>query len=522
MPQSSWLWRSRRTRTIAALACVLASWTCDHEAAGPGRHASLAVAALLPATDLAAFNLTIDNVRLIVVRPPADTVLDQTFNFPANQSSLPIAADVPLEQPSETFHVTIQLLSGSTLLFEGTQDVTLESDVSLPAAQIPVVYGGPGQNVASLSIDPVDSLLTQGATLRFRLTARDAQNVIVPTFYASWTTSDTTIAKVDATGLLTAPFTRGTVDVLARTPSNVSASTPITFVPVADAINIVSGCGQSGAPGAQLSQPIVARVVAGDGFGVKGIPVQFTAPAGGSVATPTVVTDANGLAQTLATLPLARAGRVHDRRRGAHVGAMQPDGARRHAAGVHDPAADDRHGGEFVQRRGHRPRRDRDSCGVVHGQREPQRGREPRRQHVQHHHRGGGSRRGDVLGGEFRQDGRRLHAGGVEQRAHARDEHALQRDPRSTGAARVHGATVGRGAAGRDRAGRRRRGAGRVRQPRPDRDEQCHGGTREQPGRRHIGRRQDGKCRRRRRDVHGSHARQAGRRVHPDGGVAQD
>jgi hypothetical protein len=53
-----------------------------------------------------------------------------------------------------------------------------------------------------------------------------------------------------------------------------------------------------------LPQPIVVRVIAGDQLGVKGVAVQFSAPVGGSVGTPQVVTDDNGLAQTLATLPL--------------------------------------------------------------------------------------------------------------------------------------------------------------------------------------------------------------------------
>jgi hypothetical protein len=77
----------------------------------------------------------------------------------------------------------------------------------------------------------------------------------------------------------------------------------LTFVPVATAINIVSGCNQSGAPGVQLPQPIVVQVIAGDQLGVKGVQVQFAAPAGGSVATSTAITDDNGLAQTLVTLP---------------------------------------------------------------------------------------------------------------------------------------------------------------------------------------------------------------------------
>jgi hypothetical protein len=303
MHQARQLWQSRRTRTLAAVACVLAAWTCDQEAAGPGRRVALAVEALLPSTNLAAFNLAIDNVRLIVVHAPADTVFDQVYAFAADQTTLPISADVPLDQSPETFQVTIQMLSGTTVLFSGTQDVTLTTDQAPPPTQIPVVYSGPGQNVSSLTIDPPDSVLTQGGTLQFRLTARDGQGAIVPAFYASWSTSGSVAAAIDATGLLTAPFARGTISVQAQTPTAVSASTSITFIPAPIAITVVSGCGQSGAPGSPLPQPIVARVVAGDGLGVKGIQVQFTAPSGGSVATPTVITDANGLAQTLATLP---------------------------------------------------------------------------------------------------------------------------------------------------------------------------------------------------------------------------
>src|SRR5512143_3493773 len=298
--------RPSRVRPIAltasvALAVSLA--TCARESAGPPRHAAFSVAPVLPSgTSLAAFNLSVDNVRLIVVRPPADTVFDQTVAFPANQSSLPISADIPLEQSPETFQVTIQLLSGTTLLFAGTQSVSVTADQVTPPAQIPVTYSGPGQNVASLTIDPPDSVLTQGGTLQFRLTAKDAQGVIVPTFYASWTTSDTNAAKVDATGVLTAPFARATVSVLAHTPNNVSASTPITFAPAATAISIVSGCNQGAPPGGQLPQPVVVRVIAGDQVGVKGVAVQFTAPPGGAVVPTQAVTDANGLAQTVVTL----------------------------------------------------------------------------------------------------------------------------------------------------------------------------------------------------------------------------
>jgi len=302
--------RPRLLAVLASLAFVLALTTCENEAAGPARHrAALAIRAELPpAADLAGFGLTIDNIRLIVVRPPSDTALDSTFAFGANADSLQVTADIQLEQSPETFQVTIQMLSGSTLLFSGTQNVALSSGQRSTPAQIPVSYAGPGQNVATLTIDPLDSVLTQGGTLQFRLTARDAQNAIVPTFYASWTTSDTNVAKVDATGVLTAPLSRATVNIIARTPNTttqpngVTAATPITFIPVPNALAITSGCGQGGSLGAQLPLPIVAKVTANDGLGVRGVTVTFTPPAGASVASSQVVTDAAGLAQTLVTL----------------------------------------------------------------------------------------------------------------------------------------------------------------------------------------------------------------------------
>ncbi|HEY7684607.1 MAG TPA: hypothetical protein VH833_00745 [Gemmatimonadales bacterium] len=292
-----------RARALTALLVAGTLTTCARDAAGPGRRVALAVEAVLPSSlELDAFNLTIDNIRLIVVRPPSDTVFNSTFPFLPNLDSLQLSAEVTLEQSPETFQVTIQMLSGSTLLFTGTQDVTVSSVSNNPPAQVPVTYSGPGQNVATLTIGPQDSVLTQGASLQFRVSAFDAQSNPVTTFYLSWSTSDPVAVPIDATGRIVAPLTRSTVNISARTPNNVNATTPITFAPAATALSIVSGCGQSGPVLTQLPQPIVAKVIAGDGLGVEGVVVTFIAPAGASVATAQVVTDAAGLAQTLVTL----------------------------------------------------------------------------------------------------------------------------------------------------------------------------------------------------------------------------
>ncbi|HEX9504765.1 MAG TPA: hypothetical protein VGA62_02045, partial [Acidimicrobiia bacterium] len=291
--------------TLVAAAAVTALATCGREPAAPRGPATLAVAAVLPAgLDLAAFNLSIDSIRLIARNSQAVTVFDKTYGFPANQSSVSVQADVPLAQSPETFDVTIELRAGNVVLFSGTQTISLASGSNTPPPPIPVNYTGPGQNVATLSLGPLDSLLTEGGSLRFRVSAKDGGGANVPSFYVSWTTSDTIAVPIDATGTLKAPLLRRKIAVQATTPNSVTASTTLQFVPGLSAVSFDSGCAQSALPGTQLPQPIVARVLGTDGLGVPGVQVAFSAvTAGGLVATPTATTDTGGRARTLVTLP---------------------------------------------------------------------------------------------------------------------------------------------------------------------------------------------------------------------------
>ncbi|HKE90589.1 MAG TPA: hypothetical protein VKB45_09645, partial [Gemmatimonadales bacterium] len=166
----------RALGSLAVLACAGLVATCTTEASGPGRRGAFAVEPIFPpALHLNAFNLTVDNVRLIVVRPPSDTVYDQVAAFPANQSTLQLAADIPLNTSPESFDVTIEMYSGSTLLFSGTQSMSISEGTSSTPGQIPVAYSGPGQNIATLSLAPLDSTLTWDGTLAFRATALDGQ-----------------------------------------------------------------------------------------------------------------------------------------------------------------------------------------------------------------------------------------------------------------------------------------------------------------------------------------------------------
>lgn len=296
-----------RLRLLGACAAVLAITalaTCGREPVAPHFRAGLAVEPVLPpGFDLQAFGLVIDGVRIIAINSAHDTVFNKLFPFPTNQSSVSVQADIPMAQSPETFDITIEELAGTVVLFTGTQTVSVTSGSSNTPAQVPVAYSGPGQNVASLTLGPLDSSLTQGGSLQFRVSAKDGQNANVPNFYVSWSTSDTVAAPIDATGTIKAPLLRRTVTVKATTPNAVSATTTLQFIPALTSLVFDSGCAQSGLPGAQLAQPIVAKVVGSDGLGVQGVTVNFSAPATGLVASASTTTDTGGRARTLVTLP---------------------------------------------------------------------------------------------------------------------------------------------------------------------------------------------------------------------------
>src|SRR5690606_38942257 len=292
---------TRALRASLTAGAALLVITCTDNPVGPGRPGlgSLRVA---PTFDAFARNapLTLDNVRVIVVRPPSDTLANVARSFSVSSSQLTLNIPLQLQAASEDLEVTLELYAGTTLLFSGTRIVRVSQGLTPPPDSVPVAYQGPGASIAAITIGPRDTTVVFGGGLRLGAPAVDSQAAPVASFYVGWTASAGTI---DAAGQFTAPAARDTVTVTATTPSGITDQTTVIVAAAPATLVKVSGDNQSGIIGSRLPQPLVVRVDGSDGLPVAGVPVTFAATTGGgSVDSATVVSDGAGLATMGATL----------------------------------------------------------------------------------------------------------------------------------------------------------------------------------------------------------------------------
>jgi len=297
-------WASR-VLPAAGLALTLA--TCRDGTAPRTTFAPLAVAPIFPSdATLASFGLAIDGVRFIVVRPatPPDTLADTTVALPPDAESIDLDLRVPLISSAETLYVSIVAMSGAIPLFTGTAPVEVLSGVtpSTPT-DIPVLtYVGPGAGVDSIAVSPAVPFLYFNDSLRFQVAAFQA-GVPVSQFYISWTTSDTSVARVNSNGVLRAPAARISVRVIARTPGGTAAdSTTATFVPFPTQLVVIAGGGQTAAVGQPLATQLEVEVRAADNLPVPSVDVRFRSLSGGTPADTIVTSDAQGRARVTGVL----------------------------------------------------------------------------------------------------------------------------------------------------------------------------------------------------------------------------
>jgi hypothetical protein len=278
--------------------------TCAENPVAPHRGA-LGYLSVRPVFDASALfaPLTIDNVRLIVIRPPSDTIKTITQSFPPNTDSLRLtASQIPLNSSSEDLLVTIELYAGTTLLFSGTQTITVTAGQTPSPAPLPVQYQGPGADIATLSLTPRDTTVAPGAVFIYQVAAADSQQAPLTSFYVGWKASAGTITGA---GQFTAPATRDTITVTvsAPAPNTTKDSTRVFIVPAPGALVAAGGGGQSALAGTKLPQVLAVQVNGTDNLPLPGIVVNFAATTGGgSVDSATATSDAQGIARTGATL----------------------------------------------------------------------------------------------------------------------------------------------------------------------------------------------------------------------------
>lgn len=294
-------------RCVARLLLISAFLTigCDRQT-GPGTTTSLSIQPEIP--DVSAFSglssIVFDRVQVIVTLANNDVAVDTVILFHPDSNSVRLRVRVPLRSDADTVQVQVALLAGGIPLFAGQR----VAQVSLATTagniiQVPLTYVGPGSQVATVTIVPLDSVLSLGDSIYMQAIGLDGAGGPVPQFYVSWSTDNPALATVNGAGLLRAPAIRGVVLITARTPNGVSTATPMTFSPPPIAIVKVAGDGQAVGPGAPLPIPFVVQVNAADGQGVKGVPVQFRSlDPQAAVVDPVVVTDASGQAMTTARL----------------------------------------------------------------------------------------------------------------------------------------------------------------------------------------------------------------------------
>jgi hypothetical protein len=294
--------RALQVAAVGVMGAILV--TCTGESTAPRPMMRLSVAPHFVAGAAVPGNaLTIDQVRALVIRPPQDTVVDQTFPFPAGASSVPINLTVPLQQSPDSFSLHLEYEHGTEVLYSGVQAVSLDAGAAPQPVAVPVSYSGPGIGATSLTLAPRDTQINSGDQLQFRVTVLDS-GAVPDSLYVGWRTSNPGQA-VDATGHLKATLVRGIVTVYAQspTPPGLQDSTTVHIVPKPTGLVKVSGDGQTGTATTPLPLPLVVQVNGSDLLGVPGVPVTFAvATGGGSVDTANVVTDSLGRASTGVTL----------------------------------------------------------------------------------------------------------------------------------------------------------------------------------------------------------------------------
>lgn len=262
-------------RTLAAAGAVAASITCADQSAGPGR-AALARLPIAPVFNVSESEggprLSIATVQGILRRPGSS---DSTFTRAEvrGDSAVLEFERVLVTGDSTLYELGVRVYDAAdVLMFQGVQDIAVKPGDNAPAAPT-LEYAAPDAHVASLDAmvgsDPVFELDLQWAgarpsdgsclnripsstavtQLQLAVVGRKDDQTIVPDVRVGWSTRDTSVATVDANGVVRARCSNKSTYIVAQ-----------TYLGVADSVRV----DVSAPPFTLLMSPEGAAVPRGD------------------------------------------------------------------------------------------------------------------------------------------------------------------------------------------------------------------------------------------------------------------
>ena len=223
------------------------------------------------------------------------------------------------------FAATVADKNGSILVGARPGWTSGDTNVAVVASDGSVIARGPGfttinvivgslvstarifvrQQVAGVAISnpagDTAGVLLEGAQLQLRARALDARGHTVAGRTAQWHIDDTTVATLDASGLLVGKNAGRSV--VSAKIEGASGYLPVSVMTTASALDVVAGANQRVLSGHVLPQRIVVRATTRKGGPAPGKIVSFRLPdAQGKVDPTTATTDADGRARATWTL----------------------------------------------------------------------------------------------------------------------------------------------------------------------------------------------------------------------------
>jgi hypothetical protein len=243
--------------TTTALAAAASVSCSDLLFGGTGGLAQVVIAPRFSERDAAIysslkeFNLGVQTLRVVLRRPnTADTLADTTVTIAEGQDSVMIQLQVVLEQSEELLIATMEMRSGSVLVFEGTTNVIARLGAGGVSQAPPVlvpVWVGPGSEATRIRISPRDASIPKTGSITFSATAFDASDAVVSDVeYEArwrWVVLDPTLASITpGTSALVASGTAGVVRVMVVTPNLLRDTVSVTLTnSVATTITFAKG-----------------------------------------------------------------------------------------------------------------------------------------------------------------------------------------------------------------------------------------------------------------------------------------